>query len=166
MTMTATSANEALEGRAMGAEMLKSYREPALTDLAREGWIDEMASAIVDAGEPTFEEAVQAGETLDVAREQALVSGRLALNTKLYLEAIENGASRELAFKALIALLRQNALRSGETGVFFPKPWVFAAAAAAAGAADLGATPEQQVQLGYRVFAAAAQSEVPDQQAG
>ena len=160
-TMVQTSAAADPGETSVPAELVAAYREQARAQLEKDGWEAPLASAVVEIGEPAFVQAIESGEAFDPAYERALTGGRLAVNTSLYEEAMDNGANRELAFKSLIALGRQNAMRTGQDGIHFPKPWVMAAAAAAAGAADLGASAEQQVLLGFRVFAAAAQAEGP-----
>lgn len=137
------------------------YRREAIVLLEHEGWEHPLSDAIVAYGQADFDEAMKAGLPPDAACEQALMSGRRHALTKLYVEAVEEGADHALAFKMLIALTRENALRVSDTDVFFPKPWVAAAAAAASAIADLGGTPEQQVLVGFKVFSAAARAGDP-----
>lgn len=146
----------------MDVTSIEGYRRQALAVLGGEGWEHPLSDAIVMLGHPAFVDATGSGVASDAALQQALASGRRQALVKLYADAIEDGATPELAFRGLVALTRQNALRAGGAEVFFPRPWVEAAAAAVIAVVELGATPEQQVLVGLRVFAAAGAAAASD----
>ena len=157
------------DGFSMNADLnrlVASFRSEAAEQFTVSGWEDHLVRKLLELGEPIFIEAIL---DLDIDRalalQKAMLHGRHLLMTALMEQGLTRGDELGTAFKSLLVITRQNAIRAGTVNPLYPRAWVNAAVEAVESASHLQAPLSDLVLIGFNVFAAAAAGALEDEAA-
>ena len=137
-------------------DVTQRFIEKATSVAAREGWLPEHAQALALLGTAPFLEALLSDVPPAEAVDEAIERGRQLVLGELFKSEIEAGADRHAAFRTILGLQKENAVRAGEGTFEVPEAWMDAALAEVDAAAAAGRSPEDQVMAGLRNIAATA----------